>query len=260
MARQQVRWGGLVVCVCAWLLVAGAQDVHAETIVIDNFDVPDLGTPFVIPFLDAAPWNHTDTTGDGGILGQEREVLIDVAGPLDSQPIVATGVVGVDMNSVVGMLSFGSQDDLGSIVMLTYDGPGQDGLGAVDLTDGGTNTGFQFHFTSLNAVKPDGLDVDIAAISSLGEVFGYSGRIASSAAAFDFDVAFDDFTVLVGDPQSASFSAIDSLTFLFNGDGTPAVDFSLDMIAAVPEPCTLFLLGLGLFLLVAREGCRRRTR
>jgi len=257
--KQVLRWCA-VAGACAWLTVVGAQFSFGGTITIDSFDLPDKGTVFVLSPSGGPQWDHTHAVGDGSILGNDRDVSILLSGAPSLDAIVAVGVIGVDLNVTDGngMFTFGSQANSGSTVRLTYDGSGNAGLGSLDLTDGGINTDFALRFAGSEGVMPEGLDVTIAAKSSLGGTLSYSGYIPDHSdplAPLVHRIPFADFTVAGG---GASFETVDTLTFVFNGDQTPNVDFSLDMVAAVPEPSSVALLGLCLAVFAGRVLRRRR--
>lgn len=268
--KQVVRWC-TVAGVCAWLTIVGARSSYGEMITIDSFDLPDKGTVFILPLIHGIQWDHTDSAGNDVILGGEREVSITIASTLDPSSMVAVGVIGVDRNVLDGngMFSFGSQAaggqlDSGSVIRLTYDGLGQSGLGSFDLTDGGANTDFALRFASSDGVVPEGLDVTITAGSFLGSTLTYTGYIPNHSDPLEplvHRIPFSKFTA-VG--NLASFDTIETLTFEFNGDRTPNVDFSLDLLATVPtvvpEPSSIALLGLCLAAFVGRILRRRRRR
>jgi len=259
--KQVLRWF-TVAGVCAWLAMVGTPFSYGEMITIDSFDLPDKGTVFILPWIDGQQWNHTDTVSDDSILGGERDVSVSIGGAFDPRSAVAIGVIGVDLNvdDGNGMFTFGSETNSGSVVQLTYDGPSKGGLGSLDLTDDGTNTDFALRFASSDGVVPEGLDVTITAKSSLGGTLTYSGYIPDHSDPSEplvHLIPFAEFTAAGGD---ASFGTIETLTFEFNGDQTPKVDFSLDFVATVPEPSSVAMLGLCLAVFVGRVVWRRRRR
>ena len=261
MACKQVLGWFTVAGVCAWLTIVGEQSSHGGTITIDTFDLPDKGTVFILSRDDDGDqWDRIHSVSDGSILGGEREVMIDISGALDLGSVVAVGVIGVDLNvdDGNGMFTFGSQTNSGSVARLTYDGQSDEGLGSLDLTDGGINTDFVLRFAACDGVVGDGLDIAITAESSLGGTLSYWGDIPDHGNPSDSLVhliPFAEFTATGGD---ASFDTIEALTFEFNGDRTPNVDFSLDFVAAVPEPSSVAMLGLCLVVFVGRVLRRRR--
>jgi len=249
----------------AGLAMFGSQTSYGEPITIDSFDLPDQGTVFMLPLLGGNQWDHSDTAGDDVILGGEREVSIGMRSGLKPDSIVAIGVVGIDLNVTDGngMFTFGSQAsrgqaNSGSVVRLVYDGQGEGGLGSFDLTDGGTNTAFALRFTGSDGVVPEGLDVTITAASSLGGTLTYSGYIPNYSDPIVPLVHLIPFAEFTGAKSTASFDTIDKLTFEFNGDKTPNVDFSLDLVTTVPEPSSVVLLGLCVAIFVGRAVRRRR--
>lgn len=265
MACKQVRWWWAVVGASACCLAASVSPVRAEMIVIDSFDLPIQGTVFILPLIDGSQWDYLYVAADGSILGEEREISISVSIKLDPESVVAAGVIGVDRNVfdgngtfMFGSQAFGGQPNSGSVVTLTYDGlsEGEGELGSVDLTDGGANTDFALRFTGSDGAVPEGLDVEISAGSSLGGIFTYSGYIPNHSDPFEHFIPFSEFTAQ-GD---ASFSTIDTLTFKFNGDRTPNVDFSLDIVTTVPEPSSVAMFGFGLAVFLGGVVWRRRRR
>ncbi len=264
MACKQVARWFIVAGVCAWLAMVGAQSSYGEMITIDTFDLPDKGTVFVLPLVHGTQWDYSYGVDDDTILGRERDVSISISGMLDPNSIVAVGVIGVDLNVLDGngMFTFGSQaggqPDSGSVIRLTYDGRNNGGLNSFDLTDGGTNTDFTMVFAGSDGVVPEGLDVTITAESSLGGTLSYSGYIPDHSDPSDplvHLIPFAEFTAAGG---NASFGTIETLTFEFNGDRTPNINFSLDYVAVVPEPSSVAMLGLCLAVFVGRVLWRRR--
>ncbi len=239
-----------------WLLTA-APFAGAETIVIDDFNLPDPGYVFFMQGRNAIPINTTLVKQEAaGILGDQRDVLVEVLGTADV--LSAAGIVGFDPSLGEGMMQLATFGTPGTRVTLQYDGidtldsvqgglTAADGLGGYRF-GGAAGTGLLFHFLTLDGVDVRGLDVDITMNSSLGGSLHYSGFIPDHSQAADHLIPFADFTAT----GPASFEAIDSLTIVMNGDGTPNVDFELDSLEAlIPEPSTWAMLGLGLLVVGA---------
>lgn len=247
--------GGVV----AWLLLVVVP--AADATLIDEFDFPNPGEVLFLRGKNPAPTSAAllkHKHAFAKIVGGERDTFIEVLGV--PQLISAGALVGYDPDYFLTALQIQTYGEPGTIVTLQYDGVdtgdtvdgGLDnarGL-ACDLTDEGINTALLLRFAGSDGADPDGLDLQITATNPLlgSATLRETHYIPNSLGPLEYFVEFTDFNV--ADPGSF-FRQVDSLTFVFNGDGTPNVDYEIDLIVAVSEPATLVLLGFGILIFVA---------
>jgi hypothetical protein len=227
----------------------------AAPIVIDDFGQPNPEQFYVIAAINADPLLHK--TAHPSILGGERDLLVDVVG--SSALTTAAGTVGG------GELDFGTSGPV--LGMLQYDGVDADqllptralvnaqGL-TVDLTGGGTNNALRLDFDSIDGGPPaTPLSYTITLTSPLAGVATRTGTLAETASPQSYLIPFASFTPSV----NFAFTNVSSITLTLNGGVTqPDSDFKLSLFAAVPEPHSVALLGIGgVALLVAAR--KRRT-
>ncbi len=256
---RMTTYGYLLVSAATLLLAVAsgipAPEARAATITIDPFEAPDPGEAFfTFNSEDDPPFVPRQRalleTSDGGILGGERDVLMEVVGA----PTVFSGSGEVGLPS--GILQFGTYGEAPVKISLQYDGldagdstadglVDAEGLADVDLTDGGSNWALEMQFVSLDAGDDPMTDMTlkITAVGDGGSAT-YEGLIAESVDPFEIRIPFADFS------DSSVMESVGSLTFSLNGSAAPTanVDFELDNLAAVPEPSTLILL-------IALAGC-----
>lgn len=179
---------------------------------------------------------------DPGSLGGYRGVLVTRT--------TDRGAVTVDINdSIENALSFNSGVNAAGFAEVHFDGNNPSstinptGLGMVDLTGGGLNAGFFFKATS-----------DLGATLTF-LVYSDASRIstASVTVAADPTFAFQDFFLPFSAflPESgfsaADFTQVGALSVRIDGRFHPGTDVALGPIsvAAVPEPSSLALAGIG---------------
>ncbi len=208
-------------------------------LVVDSFDAPNgQGAPetYFINFQDTDP--TLIKTVDAGILGGERDLLVDVLG--QSNALSAFGSIGFDGTS--GKFDFASAAP-GTQATLQYDGQSLvddsfgppatlinvEALDSADLTDGGVNTGLRVDFNSLQVGgNTNHLDVKVQVTDTSGGLATYTGLIAENAGPSSF---FMPFTAFV-QPGNFAFDDVTSVTVSFNTEGIADVDFSVDSITA----------------------------
>jgi hypothetical protein len=231
-------------------------NASAASIVIDDFNQPNPQQFYVIAAINADPLLHK--TVHGSILGGERDLLVDVIG--NAALTTAAGTIGG------GDLDFGSSGPV--VATMQYDGVDADqllptralvnnqGL-AVDLTGGGTNSAFRLDFDSIDGGPPlTPLSYTITLTSPIAGVATRTGTLAETASPLSYFVPFSAFTQSV----NFTFANVTGITLTLNGGTTqPDADYKLSLFAAVPEPHSIALLGIGgaAFVLAAH---RRRSK
>jgi hypothetical protein len=241
--RNTVGKFGLLACV----IIAAVSSASAATVLIDDFSQPNPAAFYVVSALNPDPFLHK-TTG-AGILGGQRDLLIDVQGT----PGLTTAVGSIGG----GNFDFGSAGPV--TAFLQYDGTDLDVVGppaaltdggalGADLTGGGTNNQLRFSFTSVDGgiiVNPLSVAVNL---SGPGGTASFTGTIPESVSPQAYSIPFASFATT----GSFSFGTVSSLLIALNP--VPAasnVDFQLTRIETVPEPGTLVLCALGLVGLFA---------
>lgn len=214
-----------------------------EALIIDDFDTP-AGGQFTCdgPGCGGTP-SFSSVSGLAGVLGGERDLLATkVSGPED---------VGLRANSGgSGNLSFSSGDGTVGVGQVQWDGADDaatidtNGLGSADLTVGG-NSAF---LVRARADLPGGSITFTVYDDSSGTAY------AAPAVTLTSGVGFVEYLIPFASFVGAEFTDIGAITL--DVTGTANFDGAVDIVAAVPEPGSLFLLGSG--LIVGGAWARRR--
>lgn len=225
----------------------------SSAVTVDNFSVSALGGS-----VSLGDVTTTDFTGLPGVLGGTRKANILFTGDSNSAPFTANVSFGVDgvpdpdsdtlhFEATGGPLATGT-------VLMVIDGSGTgaisvgdpltgidfDGLGSIDLTDGGTQGGFLFDVESVNG--PVDFTVTIYD-SSLNDGTRTSHSFSVGSAGL-LVVPFSNFNSAILSDAGAVALTIDLPIHESN------VRLETWETAAVPEPgaLSLFALGLAVFL------------
>jgi len=239
------------------LALSVTATASAAQITIDDFGQPNPEQFYVIAAINADPLLHK--TAHPSILGGERDLLVDVIG--SAALTAAAGTVGG------GVLDFGTSGPV--LAMLQYDGIDADqllptralvnGQGlSVDLTGGGSNNAFRLDFDSIDGGPPSTpLSYTITLTSPLAGVATRSGTLAETGVPLSYLIPFASFTPSV----NFTFTNVSSITMTLNGGITqPDTDFRLSLFAAVPEPHSVALLGIGGVALIFAARKRRSAK
>ena len=243
-------------------LVLGVATASASPVIIDSFGPGTSGGVF-----DSTPGNGGVTGAPGlstSAIGGEREYFanftVGTAG--STGPGGGLNGVGTDVDS--GIARFTTQSTVPSgrgFATITYDGPGSTGLGGVDLTDGGTNTGIAFDV--VNVVGK--LMLSVILRDTAGNMLTLMADIMSPpATGQSFFLSFLGGAASGGDAQSIA-SDVDSIVLRFDNTDPSSFadsDINIDNLratgpAVVPEPGSVALLAMGLIGLLG-YGVRRR--
>jgi len=239
----------------------------AEAIVLDDFSLPDPGHVTFMPDSPSHPNTALVEQNAANVVGGQRDVFIETFG--QPQILSAGLIVGYDDDFDLAALQVATFGNPGTSVTLQYDGfdpPGASGAQlfnvrnmTIDLTDDGLDSQLLLKMFSSDGADPAGLDLQITATNpTLGSTtLATPHFIPNEVAPFEYVVPFSDFTTPT---PNTFFRQIDSLTFVFNGDGTPNVDYEVDSISTIPEPSVLWLLGGSVLAAAVAVRWRRRRR
>jgi hypothetical protein len=203
--------------------------VLAATVIVDHFDTGGQDFGVVIP-------------AGGGTVSAGQSVSATVLGGQRDLVITATGLsIAANetyfarvLTGTIGRLSISADPDVRGLAMVTWDGPGGDpyalnptGLGGVDLTDNGTNSGFHLVvlFDDLPAlvnlrVYSNGSDWSQASLNLPGQIL--------SGDRVDFTIPFSSFTT--GGGNGATFSSVGAVVLTVDARVNAGTDVTLDLL------------------------------
>ena len=214
------------------LVYSTPADDPTTTLNVDDFSAPDPAATYFINALDPNPLFRQDSSAAGQlpILGDQRDLLVDVLGP--ANPISANGFVGtVSLNN--GVFNLGSATNgPGTEVTMQYDGTDVDsaalnnamGLNANLSANGGAGIRFDFDFLQVGTGTT--MDMEIAASSSGGSAT-FSGLIEHNTGGFSVFVPFSSLTT----SGAFDLAHVTSLQVSFNAAGVQDVDYEITQIA-----------------------------
>jgi hypothetical protein len=234
-----------------------ATPANAATILIDDFEDPVGEQGWAMRFFNPInPYVMEWPEVGGTILGDERELQVQVLSPLPMERFAAVGAIGegkmeFSANSVSRVTGILLYDGLADLPVIPGNPISNDlGLNS-NLTASGAN-GFKVYFDSVDAAPGQpGIDMRIT-VTGPGGPATRTVMVPESASPFTVEVPYSTFNTM------APFSAATSVEFAFNvTNPQAAIDFSITRLEAVPEPASVVLVLLGLAgLAIAR--LRRR--
>lgn len=188
-------------------------------------------------------------------IGGFRTIVLNRLGPANTRATLTA-----DSNvTQSGFFTFSSPAGVTGSAELQFDGNDNsvaidpNGLGGVDITEGGLDTGFLFRMVA-----------DMAAPLTITAYSG-AGNVSTASVLFPVNgtftpvlvyVPFTAFGVVSG--SGADFASIGALSFLIDGSNSPSLDAQIDFITtvrSVPEPGSLALgmIGAGASVLLVRR-------
>jgi hypothetical protein len=220
-----------------WL--AGGERASAS-FVISQFSADQQ---VIVSGTPAGPKSGSDTSVASQSVGGYRTIILDRLGPP-----VTKGIVVADSNlTQPGVFTFSTPTGVTAAVDLRFDGNNAsptidpNGLGGVDITEGGLNTGFLFRM-----VSDIGAPIHVTAYSGAGNTSEGTVLIPADPT-FNLHFVFLPFAAFATTGGTgADFANLGALSFMIDGSASPSLDAQVDFISAttVPEPSSLALCGL----------------
>jgi hypothetical protein len=227
--------------------------LSAGEILIDGFSIPSPAEGGFVPPTTL----HKHFTGLGG----ERDILV--------MRVAGTGTtgsffVGDGAPSPTGTAEVNSPASAAIQPVFQYDGidvgdttaglVNAEGLGPVDITMGGSNSGFVLSFLSTDGSQTATIDIHSNSNGGPFEMSAVTFEVASSITPFNVFVPFSAFS-------GVDLTALTSITLTLNSGGSLGADSSLDSFSAfVPEPSSFVLLGIGCMAVCGRRLLRRERK
>jgi hypothetical protein len=227
-----------LITICAVVTVLAIGSAAQATIVIDDYSSPAAGWTLNAVTL-GVPVTKSET-GLSGVYGSTRDTVYTVSG---------TGLFGTSMTMGYGWCAQNNGSSSWSKATLTYNGGGAGGLG-LDLTSGtefSVDTWFDHVGNGKNSVLSLTLNdgSQTATVSKIWTTYQAIG---------DYGTETFSFTDFLSANPSLNLSSIDSIELYLEtdmaGDYAMVTGLTTD---AVPEPATVFILGLGALSLIRRK-------
>lgn len=191
--------------------VTASDGLGTDATIIDSFSTGTQAVSATISGTDP----DSDALTAAGVLGGERDLFVDA--------LTGTSNVSISVDTGTGLLEFQAGAATTGTRTLSYDGADADGatidaatgLGGIDLTNSGTETGFKLKLGTEAIVSDNSLLV-IRVYSSAANVSIASALIPSTggAATGDLTIPFSDFTIESG--TGADFTSVNALQFDFS--------------------------------------------
>ena len=237
------------------LLVAGSAH---SALVIDTFDVGQAAVSDVSGI--AAP----GSTSTGGVSNYQTNMVGVDAGAASTSGLAAAtdiiglqrdiavfktnGAQGVDANLLGGNFNYNQGIGTSGFAIVRWDGAATDHTSAVDV-DGLNaanllNAGAQILVKSTADNANQTYDMTFQVWTKLGTDYVLSEltkTVVSNGGLLNIGFMFSEFT-------GANFADVGAIQMIVNtaGAGFPGMDFSIDIVGAVPEPGSLALVGLAM--------------
>jgi large repetitive protein len=219
-------------------------------VVIDDFDTYSYLNVTGPPAGPASLFSTYTTTES---IGGERDVFIE-------RTSANSGAVAMDISgSVASQLSYASAPSTSGNLLLVYDGTdglntlNPIGLGGVDLTQLGANTG-----VFLRSASDLGASITFTIYTDADHFSVVTMPIAADPS-FTFTDYYTDFTSFsaAGVSGGADFTNVGAISLSLNGS-TAGTDVSIEtVVASVPEPGSCFLIfTAGMAVLLRRKPSR----
>ncbi|HSO24757.1 MAG TPA: cadherin-like domain-containing protein, partial [Chondromyces sp.] len=225
MRRYELHRTAIAVLALLVLGGAGVGPSTAAAQTIDDFNVAQAELALV-----AAANNVGDTAASSAAagLGGERGLLLRL---LEKG---AGGTVSAEVDA--GQLSLSADAGMRGELLLSWDGSDGDpavldtaaGLGGVDLTAGGADTGLELLVAAASAA---GIEVEIEVHSSPEEASRAALVLPAVAAQASFVVSFENDFVATGSAGAADFSAATAVVLRLRTRGST---LQIDALTAVP--------------------------
>jgi hypothetical protein len=220
-------------------------------VVIDDFNA---SYSLTIPGTTPGVTSLFAASGTAEAIGGERDIYIE-------RTTSNSGAVSMDVSqSLASQLSYASAPFTSGNLLLVYDGMDNSsilnptGLGGIDITQSGVNTGI-----FLRSASDLGSSITFSIYTDADRWSMLTMPIAAnpSFAFTDYFATFTTFTNM-GSMGGADFMNVGAISLLLDGS-TAGTDVSIEtVVATVPEPGScLLLFSAGLMLLFRRKSAQR---